>query len=708
MDKIFNPSLLISIGPSGKKVLDLTKDKMKYIPRSFERLIEYLDLSKLEGVEKNLQEIIDERLLEVKALNAMVDLGYKIRSSSSSSVKIDAYVFWDMCNCDISVSSFIEILTELNYGVLDKSQHSGVTIFFFAILDKNASNKNISELRKVADYISKQENMMKIDSKIYVFNSVTDDGTRVSKDELEHMISNVVYYNILPSNNHPLYMFNKKILMHEGKFKIGTIGITSMGVDEEKLLDEFSRRLAIDIIKYARENEEKIDYKEYKICKLCDLKNVKGKLAKGVNIIKDNSGGYTLNRIEEFQVKLPKDMEEYPEVFKNWEIFIEHKSLNNMKDIIDKNYEEIYKEVIYEINENVYEISIKYGMKEGVKYLDTIKEVITKGTFEEGENKSYKTEDLNKEFQNHIDNYPNRVGFGVKVAIFSSFIFWSFINFWPYLKESFFKLGIFLIIIAFILGKVYLDYSKKRKKPFEFIEEYKKKVFHKTGTLAGLYIDRRVNEFRGNTLKEISNIREDILEFMNSSLKVIENLEPVYRNEEKDSMSFMKNILDFYDRKRFYFENRPRIDNIYTTFMGGIESYYEGAESLMRKIILFTINISYRFINLDFYRFLNFKYGEGLEEALDRWFTDSLIKNQYQLQYLNTPEIEEYYSIVASPQLTMEAKRLESKGKRNTEVSIVGDRGILLDSMSLIKVSLGIDFDNIPILQIKNEEEDEE
>lgn len=700
MDKIFNPSLLISIGPSAKKVLDLTKDKLKQLPKSFNRLIEYFEVNKLEEVEKNLQEIIDERLLEVNALNAMVDLGYKIRSSSSSSVKIDAYVFLDMCNSEISASSIIETLTELNYGVLDKSQHSGATIFLFLILDKNISPENMKELRQVSDYISKQENMMKVDSKIYLFNSIANDGTRVSNNELEHMISNIVYYNVLPSKDHPLHRFNRKILMHEGKFKIGTIGISSIGFDEEKLLEDFSRALAVDIIKYARENEEAIDYKQYKVCKLINLKNIKGELSKDVNIIKDNNGGYTLNRVAEFHIKLPNSMEEYPEIFKNWEIFIEHKCLNSLKGVIDKNYNNRLTEVINEINEDIHEISIKYGMKEALKYLDEVKSFIMNCNLEQGKVTSYKTDELNKELQYHIDNYQNKVGLNIKVCIFSAFVFWSFINLWQYFKENFFIFGVFLIIFGFIVGRVYFDYSKKRKKPFEFIEEYKKKVFHKTGTLAGLYIDRRVNEFRESVLKEISNIREDILEFMKNSAQVAENLESKYSYEDKKAMSFRKDILNLNDRKRFYLENKPKVDNIYTTFMRGIESYYESPEEIIRKILIFTKIISHKFVNLDFYRFLTFKYGEDLEKILDKWFISGFMKNQYQLQYINTPEIEEYYSIVVSPQLSMEAKRLVTKGERNTEVSIVGDDGIILDSMSIIKVCLGIDLDNVPILKI--------
>ena len=135
MSKLFSPTLVISVGPSAKKALNNLDDMIKNIPSYLKEVIELQDVEELESAKDIIQKSIDEKLLLAKNINKLIDMGYKIRTENTANIKISMYIFWDVYGVDFPIIDLVKKIFEINYCVVDKRKHSGLTLTILPILD---------------------------------------------------------------------------------------------------------------------------------------------------------------------------------------------------------------------------------------------------------------------------------------------------------------------------------------------------------------------------------------------------------------------------------------------------------------------------------------------------------------------------------------------------------------------------------------------
>ena len=192
MNEIFKPSIVISVGPSAKKALNFLDDMLLDTPKYLRDVIELYNIDKLENCKSDIQRIIDEKLLCATSINKLVDLGYKIRTENTSNININIFLYWDVYDSKFPVNELIEILFNLNYCVVDREKNYGVTLFVLPMLDKewlyseDAVIGGINKLKSSIELISDKNNMININSKMYITHTVANDGLRVKKEELEY------------------------------------------------------------------------------------------------------------------------------------------------------------------------------------------------------------------------------------------------------------------------------------------------------------------------------------------------------------------------------------------------------------------------------------------------------------------------------------------------------------------------------------------
>ncbi|MBL4937449.1 hypothetical protein JK636_17140 [Clostridium sp. YIM B02515] len=712
MNEIFNPSLLISLGPSGSKALDFSKKLLAYMPKHFLDLVDYYNAESLESLSKEIQEIVDTRLLSAKYLNRLVDLGYKVRSENISSVKINIYLLWDVYNSDISAFEVLKMLSSLNYGNIDKEQHSGVSLYVLPLMEKEwtleekSSIESIEKLKQIVEYVSKKENILNIDSKVYVLHCVSNDGTRIPMKELEYISGILTYLNILPSKEPPLSNFNRRLLMNEGDYKVGTIGITTLTVFKDTLLEDFSRYMAEDILKYAVESEVHGEFSGNKVFQLINYEVHKNKLKQNINIVEEEDC-CRLSNIEQFELNLPKDISEYPKVFKNWEEFIEHQCLTDMKKTIDKNAHSSAEEIIENIEEDLSNITLNYSLKEAVNYLNTLEKHILKQKPANKASISTDTSKLNKELKQRVENYPNLIGYIGKCIILAAFFLYSMINI---LYPRFdIEVNIVISIVFFLIffAAAYLEYWFTLKRINTFIKAYKEEVYIKSGSLINLYIEKSLLDNQKGLINYITSKREELISCIKKCRELSMLMSPVKLEEEENMGNLISDLLNFEDRSNFYKEKVPRISDLYRNFLlelGGFKEFNKG--NLEDKIKKFCLEASPIYIELDFFEYMKFKYKENISEELSKWIDKGLVKSKYLLQYINNDLLEEHSLFITSPQVYKVTREMKPDDLSGFDVSIIEGRDIYTNCISIIRLCLGVNFNNIaPVRKLLRESE---
>jgi hypothetical protein len=705
MDEVFNPSLLISLGPSASKALEFSKQLLSSIPEHFQRVIEHYEAKEIKDISKDIQSIVDTKLLAAKNLNQLLDLGYKVRSENITSVKINLYLLWDVYNTELSAYEVINSLTKLNYGNMDKNQHSGVCLFIIPILEKewlleeSGNTKSVNMLKKVIEYISNKESMLNLDSKAYILHCVANDGTRIPKEELEYISALIVYLNILPSKDPPLSHFNKRLLMHESQYKVGTIGITSLTVFKDRLLEEFSRYLSVDILKHAVDYESGISFEDYKVFSLINYEREKKLLVNGLNVTEE-VGNFKLGDSSRYDIKLPKDKSSYPAVFKNWEECIGNRCLTELKEVVDSNVQKNTEHIAAIIEGDLKEIITKYSLKDGVNYLNALESKIKEQKPSKRASINKDTSILNKELQKHINNCPNLIGYEVKAIILFAFLTYSMANLiFPHFKALYWPI-IFVAVLIIFVALSYLDYQYNFKKLSKFLIKYKDSIFRKSGELLSLYVEKKI--FSGH--KDISYF---ITQKRNTLINCIKNVKEAQGHMipmEAESQEFLGNmiadLLSFEDRKQFYVGKKPYIPQIYTSFLKEAEYFEEfSLETIGNKVLEFSIKASPVFVNLDFYEYLLFKYKENAELELSKWVDKSVVKAKYLLQYINKNLQEEHSLFITSPEVYKISRNIVSNKLNNFNVAIIDGEDIHTNCISIIRLCLGVDFNNITTLR---------
>ena len=710
MNETFNPSLIISLGPSGRKALDFSKKLLSYLPKFFLDVIDYYDIGKLEDMVSDIQEIIDSKLLSVKYLNKLVDIGYKVRNESISSVKINLYLFWDVYSCRHSACDVVKALTQLSFGNIDKDQHSGVSLYIMPLMEKEwlleetETLNSIDKLKQIINFVSEKENMLNLDSKVYVLHCISNDGTRIPMTELEYIAGIITYLNVLPSEDPPLSHYNRRLLKDEGNYKVGTIGITSLTVFKDKLLEDFSRYMAIDLLKYASQYDSGENFSNNTAFYLMNYDTQKKVLSRNVNIVEEK-GYYKLSDIEKFRVVLPKEVSSYPKVYKNWEEFLESQCLTEMKEIIDGNSKAYSVEIKEKIEEDLKHITLNYSLKEAVEYLNKLKEETSKVKPNNKSSIDIDTSTLSKELKSKVDNYPNLIGYMIKCIILSVFFLYSMINLVFPVLSPILSLLIFAVFYGLFFIVACLDYWSMQKQLQAILKKYKEVIFKRNGSLVNLYIE-----------KVISNNQRIIKEYLAERVRVLENcirrceevskeiVPKAEKDEEERIGNLITNLLDFKDRQGFYKEKAPRAFDIYRKFLAEIVDFEEfQKDSLKERLLEFSSKNSPTYVELDFFEYMKFKYKEKVNEELSRWIEKGIVKSKYLLQYVDNDLIEEHSLFITSPEIYRVTKSMKLNNLTGFEVSVTEGRDVYTNCISLVRLCLGVDFEGItPVKKLMN------
>jgi hypothetical protein len=713
MDEVFNPSLLISLGPSASKALEFSKQLLSSIPEHFQRVIEYYEVQDIKEISKDIQSIVDTKLLAAKNLNKLLDFGYKVRSENITSVKINLYLLWDVYNSELSAYEVINCLSKLNYGNIDKNQHSGVCLFIIPILEKewlleeSGNTRAAKMLKKVIEYISNKENMLGLDSKAYILHCVANDGTRIPREELEYISALIVYLNVLPSKDPPLSHFNKRLLMHEGEYKVGTIGITSLTVFKDRLLEEFSKYLSADILKHAAEYESGISFENYKVFSLLNYEREKKLLVNGLNVTEEE-GNFKLGDSGRFDIKLPKDKSSYPAVFKNWEEYIGNRCLTELKEKVDINVQKNTEDIAAIIEGDLKEILAKYSLKDGVNYLNALENKIKEQKPSKKSSINKDTSSLNKELQKYINNCPNLIGFAVKSIILFTFLTYSMINLiFPQFKGLYWPALLVVLLIIFV-PLSYLDYQYNFKKLSKFIQKYKDSIFKRSGSLLSLYVEKTIFSGHKNILYFIAEKRAALIRCINNVKEAKSHITPLKAESDEFLGNLITDLLSFEDRHRFYLEKTPYIPQMYTSFSEEVQCFVElSEEDIRNKVFEFSLKASPVFVDLDFYEYLLFKYKENVTQELSKWVDKSVVKAKYLLQYINKSLQEEHSLFITSPEVYKISRDIVSSKLSHSNISIIDGEDIHTNCISIIRLCLGVDFNNITTLRRFLREEEE-
>jgi hypothetical protein len=700
MDEIFNPSLIISLGPSSKKALLYTKKLLSNVPAAFLDLIDFYDVQDVSAVSKDIQEVIDTKLLSAKALNKLVDMGYKVRNENISYVRLNLYILWEVYESSASVLEVVKLLSNLNYGNIDNSQHSGVCLFVIPIFDKEWSNKEkndtgaIEELIELKDYLCRTENMLKLDSKVFLLHSISNDGTRIPKEELRYISAIIVYSNLIPSKEPPLSSYIKRVLMHEGNYKIGTIGISSLMIFKDRLQSGFSLFLAGNIIKHALEYENITSLQEYKAISLINLHNETKAIMEKLSCV-DNEGKLKLLNSKMGETALSKNILEYLELMKSWKEKIELSYVTELKEKVKNEARKGKDNIIKNIDEEIKEVSSKFSLKEGLNYLNSVLDHLNKDILKNKEYKEDRLITLNIKLQKQAkgcSNFTNYLIKGVLLVVILSIISIFFIV--PHISGP---LRIVIIIVFVLIGfaLTFLDYKYNFKKLKLLIDEYKNEVLTTAGGLIKNYTENLI-------LEEHEKLKLYILEQKTIVLSAMEALEIIKGGlyplafEEEFLGNLAIELLDSEDRFRLYVEKSQDFKKLYSVFIDKLGTYKDmGQENLKEKLLEFSSYTAKCLGDLDIYEYFKFKYKENSAAELSKWISKALVKARYLLQYVTTNLEEEHLFFVTSPGVLKLLKLPKENKFNNLKYSLIDSEHINTNCIAIVRICLGIDFDNI-------------
>lgn len=710
MNEVFNPSLLISLGPSAQKALEVSKKLLGRLPGHFRNLIACYDIDSLDKLSQEIQEILDTKLLAAKHLNKLVDLGYKIRSENISAVKVNLYLFMDAYDAPIPPLEIVEKLAALKYGNIDRDQHSGASLFIISILEKewlqeeSASIEAVDDLRQALAYMAREDVMLSMDSKMYVLQSISSDGTRIPRQELEHISATLVYLSVLPSKAPPLSQFNRRLLMHERNYKVGTIGITSVTVFRERLLDEFSRYLTIDIIRYCCEQEPNEDYSGCRIFEMTDNEYWKEALKQG-------SGLNDIAEVPEFEKSwdlyhgLGDEPSRTQEELMRWKEELEKQHLIAVRQRIERSAEGLREEMCRSLNSDLKEIVTFTGLKGGIKYLNRLESELVKERAKckpapVGGSSLVKRTAANhnriEDIHQCINNSPEPAGYAVKVIILAVFIYYSIINLaFPFLEQSFRILASLVYLAAYMIG-AYVYYLHNYRRIEDLVEEYKEEVESKLSSTINACLDNKITESYSNIINYAAVMKEKLVKCIRDYEKLIENAEPGKSEGEEALGNLVTDLLDFNDRRNFYKERAPKAVELYPCFLGKLGGYEELIKQPgLNKLLEVARGLSEKYIELDFFEYMRFKFGDNVDEELLKWIERGTAKSRYLLQYASRKDLEEHSFFMASAEVFKQSKERISERLGDFQVSLIEDKDVFTDCVSIVKLCLGIDLDDI-------------
>jgi hypothetical protein len=700
MNEVFYPSLLISLGPSSKKALEYSKNQLSSLPEHFRNLIEYYDITDAGKLAGDLQNIVDKKLLSAKYINKLVDAGYKVRSEIVSSIKINIYFFWDVHNSDISSGEVIKTLAQLNYGNLDKEQHTGAAIFTIAIMegelgqDKNNSTNAGDKLRKVVEYLSQESTLLSIDSKLYLLNCISRDGTRVSKQELEYIAALTVHMNVIPSKEPVLSNFNRRIMMHERGYKVGTIGFSSISLRKDRLVKDFSRFMSRDILKYACENEEGSDYSSSEAYKLLQEDEMSSFLLKEIHGSKDDELFPEENKRGIYRI-FHIDKDSYIQEFSRQENFYNEKCDTEYKEMIHKNSAANKERIIETIGSELNDIISRSGIREGQRYLKLLEEQLHKERHQGLDRGKNDVEQYAAEFSDRIDKYPDLTVLTIKLAVLAWFLFYAVVNLMFPLLGINLRIAVGIVYFAAFFSAMAVYYKGLEKKLNNYLDGY------------GEAISSQKEQWLNNYIKGvISEDKKALLAYVNSKQEVlkccIENLMNIYKGIEEEEIQeemlgeLASDLIDPQERYNFYRSSVPEISYKYASFTSSLSGYEDYLEpDFQNKLQKYASGTAESCANIDFYDYMTERFKVAFNKEIERWVDTYAVKAKYLLQYPYNNYLEEHSFFIASEQVYNDYKPLLKEGLNGFNAIIIKDDLICFKGMYIVKTCLGIDLEKI-------------
>lgn len=721
MNEIFSPTLVMSVGPSANKALGHLKEMLISIPDYLNDVIELYEMSDLIEVEAHIQKIIDDKLLNAKKINRLVDLGYKIRTESTANIQINIFLYWDLYETDFPMKDLTEILLKVNYCMVDKTKHSGMSLFILPVLDKEwayapkESNEKLNELKAVVDILKKDENIININSKVYLTHTVARDGLRIPKKELEYLIALMTYLTILPSENPLLNTYNKRLMMHEKDFKIGTIGISTLTVFKDKLKGEFSQYLSKDLKEYGSNHLEEVDYNVYTSNTLIKGKNISNLLSAGIPLFINNEDVLAVPEKYEIEVGKERIWNRQPHIYKelldNKESKLNKEFLGEVKEEVVSKKEKLLLETKGKIYNDLNSIILNYSLLQGKSYLEDLLGKVRKESVKFRAEKVEKDSNLKEKLISKIESYPNFKGYWLKFT--SIFIFMIYALLLASSKVTLVsretKAGFIVLLLTFIVSITVVEYVFMDKQFIKFIKKYIENIYIYGAASLKKTIAEEVRKYYEEVIMyieaEIKAVEESIIGFNNLEVYSFENRD----KEEEHSEVLITDLLNSEDRKRFYDNRKKHLRGIYSRFMGEISGFESLKEPSCNKTLKeFCFNIAEENINIDFYDFLRFKWENNLGKEVGKWMEKAVVKSKELLQYNQDYDLENQRIFVGSKVFNHECKDTIINSLNNYKLSNLEGKGIYTNSISLINLTLGIKLEKIiPFQYIEGRDKDD-
>ena len=714
MSKLFSPTLVISVGPSAKKALNNLDDMIKNVPSYLKEVIELQDVEEVDSAKDIIQRSIDEKLLLAKNINKLIDMGYKIRTENTANIKINMYIFWDVYGVDFPIIDLVKKIFEINYCVVDKRKHSGLTLIILPILDMEwkyrdskiiKSKEEISELIK---YLGIQDNMININSKVFLMHPVSNDGLRTPKYELEYVCAVLTYLSILPSKNPPLINYSKRLLKHEGDYKVGTIGVSTLTIFKEKIKEQFTAYLINDLIDYSINYESKNELSSYVSNSIIEGNYIVNILSEGVSIgDKDNiklalDKEFMLNPIDKTLLEI--DVEKIAQHIESWEDTVKVKYVQSIEEKISFRLEKLKEEAKEKIKRDLDSVINFTSLREGKRFLKILRDRIDILTVQYSAKEIYKPVIDIGTISKKVEGLPNNIGYWIKILCFMLFYLYGFFEISKrigYLSNTAKIIICSLSIIAF-LGIAYFTLRKKYNSLIKHIKKYEEEVCKREGSIINKYISDNIIKYYDFINEFINKEMQEVDEVIGKCRNIKVNIEKFKEIDDTAYGNLVTDLFDYRDRRKFYEYYKEDIPDIYLNLIKEIGGYKKlNNDLIVEKLRKFSDNIAKSYTNIDFYEYVKFKWGNDRAEGIRGWIGNGLIKSKELLQFNQDDNLEQYKIFIGSKEFIDGEKDILINSLSNYDIVTIDGKDIYTNCISIIKVSLGINIETItPFINI--------
>lgn len=714
MSKLFSPTLVISVGPSAKKALNNLDDMIKNVPSYLKEVIELQDVEEVDSAKDIIQRSIDEKLLLAKNINKLIDMGYKIRTENTANIKINMYIFWDVYGVDFPIIDLVKKIFEINYCVVDKRKHSGLTLIILPILDMEwkyrdskiiKSKEEISELIK---YLGIQDNMININSKVFLMHPVSNDGLRTPKYELEYVCAVLTYLSILPSKNPPLINYSKRLLKHEGDYKVGTIGVSTLTIFKDKIKEQFTAYLINDLIDYSINYESKNELSSYVSNSIIEGNYIVNILSEGVSIgEKDNiklalDKEFMLNPIDKTLLEI--DVEKIAQHIESWEDTVKVKYVQSIEEKISFRLEKLKEEAKEKIKRDLDSVINFTSLREGKRFLKILRDRIDILTVQYSAKEIYKPAIDIETISKKVEGLPNNIGYWIKILCFMLFYLYGFFEISKrigYLSNTAKIIICSLSIIAF-LGIAYFTLRKKYNSLIKQIKIYEEEVCKREGSIINKYISDNIVKYYDFLIEFIKEEIQEVDEAIDKCRSIKVNIEKFKEIDDTAYGNLVTDLFDYRDRRKFYEYYKEDIPDIYLNLIKEIGGYKKLNDNLLiEKLKNFSDNIAKSYTNIDFYEYVKFKWGNDRAEGIRGWIGNGLIKSKELLQFNQDDNLEQYKIFIGSKEFIDGEKDILINSLSNYDIITIDGKDIYTNCISIIKVSLGINIETItPFINI--------